>query len=133
MQLLSAGDLDTEIVRSRQNDEIGAMKETLTVFRDSMIEARALASEQDRDRIAKAERAAQMEAKIAGFESTVRSALDNLAQSANSMQSTAQSMSATADRLPPVSLHDDVISVPYTIRSGNGRHFLLKAAKWRLG
>lgn len=98
MQLLSAGDLDTEIVRSRQNDEIGAMKETLTVFRDSMIEARALASEQDKDRVAKAERAAQMEAKIAEFEGTVRTALDNLAQSANSMQTTAQSMSTTADQ-----------------------------------
>jgi methyl-accepting chemotaxis protein len=98
MQLLSAGDLDTEIVRSRQNDEIGAMKETLTVFRDSMIEARALASEQDKDRVAKAERAAHMEAKIAEFEGTVRNALDNLAQSANSMQSTAQSMSSTADQ-----------------------------------
>ena len=98
MQLLSAGDLDTEIVRSRQNDEIGAMKETLTVFRDSMIEARALANEQDKDRVVKAERAAQMEAKIAEFEGAVRSALDNLAQSANSMQSTAQSMSNTADQ-----------------------------------
>ena len=98
MQLLSAADLDTEIVRSRQNDEIGVMKETLTVFRDSMIEARALAAEQDKDRMAKAERAARMEAKIAEFENTVRSALDNLAQSANSMQSTAQSMSNTADQ-----------------------------------
>lgn len=98
MQLLSAGDLDTEIVRSRQNDEIGVMKETLTVFRDSMIEARALAGEQEKDRVAKAERAARIEAKIAEFENTVRAALDNLAQSANSMQSTAQSMSTTADQ-----------------------------------
>ncbi|WP_439372798.1 methyl-accepting chemotaxis protein [Bradyrhizobium sp. DASA03120] len=98
MQLLSAGDLDTEIVRSRQNDEIGVMKETLTVFRDSMIEARALAGEQEKDRAAKAERAARMEARIAEFEGTVRTALDNLAQSANSMQSTAQSMSTTADQ-----------------------------------
>ncbi|WP_439396083.1 methyl-accepting chemotaxis protein [Bradyrhizobium sp. PMVTL-01] len=98
MQLLSAGDLDTEIVRSRQHDEIGVMKETLTVFRDSMIEARALAGEQEKDRAAKAERAARMEARIAEFEGTVRTALDNLAQSANSMQSTAQSMSTTADQ-----------------------------------
>ncbi|RZN12474.1 methyl-accepting chemotaxis protein [Bradyrhizobium genosp. SA-3] len=98
MQLLSAGDLDTEIARTKHNDEIGAMTDTLHVFRDSMIEARALASEQDKDRVAKAERAALVEAKIAEFESTVRSALDNLAQSANSMQSTAQSMSNTADQ-----------------------------------
>ncbi|MFL6838027.1 MAG: HAMP domain-containing protein, partial [Bradyrhizobium sp.] len=63
MQLLSAGDLDTEIARSRRDDEIGAMTDTLTVFRNSMIEARALASEQDKDRVVKAERAARMEAK----------------------------------------------------------------------
>ncbi|MHC2583096.1 methyl-accepting chemotaxis protein [Bradyrhizobium diazoefficiens] len=98
MQSLSAGDLDTEIARAKHNDEIGTMTDTLTVFRDSMVEARALASEQDKDRVAKAERAARIEAKIAEFESTVRSALDNLAQSANSMQSTAQSMSTTADQ-----------------------------------
>ncbi|MCA1385407.1 methyl-accepting chemotaxis protein [Bradyrhizobium sp. BRP23] len=99
MQLLANGDLETEIYRSKNhNDEISVMANTLQVFRESMIETRALTSEQDKDRIAKAERAARMEAKIAQFESTVRSALDNLAQSANSMQSTAQSMSNTADQ-----------------------------------
>ncbi|WP_448040772.1 methyl-accepting chemotaxis protein [Bradyrhizobium liaoningense] len=99
MQLLANGDLETEIYRStNHNDEISVMANTLQVFRESMIEARALTSEQDKDRVAKAERAARMEAKIAEFESTVRSALENLAQSANSMQSTAQSMSSTADQ-----------------------------------
>ncbi|MFT4118622.1 methyl-accepting chemotaxis protein [Bradyrhizobium sp.] len=99
MQLLSGGDLETEIYRSRHhNDEISVMANTLQVFRESMIEARALTSEQDKDRVAKAERAARMEARIADFEGTVRNALDNLAQSANSMQTTAQSMSSTADQ-----------------------------------
>ncbi|MDA9425943.1 MULTISPECIES: methyl-accepting chemotaxis protein [Bradyrhizobium] len=99
MQLLANGDIETEIYRSKNhNDEISVMANTLQVFRESMIEARALTNEQDKDRIAKAERAARIEAKIAEFESTVRSALDNLAQSANSMQSTAQSMSNTADQ-----------------------------------
>ncbi|MDA9468023.1 methyl-accepting chemotaxis protein [Bradyrhizobium sp. CCBAU 53415] len=99
MQLLANGDIETEIYRSKNhNDEISVMANTLQVFRESMIEARALTNEQDKDRIAKAERAAHIEAKIGEFESTVRSALDNLAQSANSMQSTAQSMSNTADQ-----------------------------------
>ncbi|TYO63847.1 HAMP domain-containing protein [Bradyrhizobium hipponense] len=99
MQLLANGDLETEIYRSNNHDdEISVMANTLQVFRESMIETRAMSSEQDKDRIAKAERAARVEAKIAEFESTVRSALDNLAQSANSMQSTAQSMSNTADQ-----------------------------------
>jgi methyl-accepting chemotaxis protein len=98
MQRLSAGDLDTEIYQSRQDDEIAAMAKALTVFRESMVEARALSAEQDKDRIAKAERASRMESRIVEFESTVRSALDSLQNAANSMQSTAQSMSATADQ-----------------------------------
>ena len=98
MQLLSSGDLETEIYRSSQHDEIAAMADSLEVFRESMIEARALNAEQDKDRVAKAERASRMEARIVEFEATVRGALDTLQTSANSMQSTAQSMSATADQ-----------------------------------
>jgi len=98
MQLLSAGDLETEIYRSSQHDEIAAMASSLQIFRESMLEARALNADQDKDRIAKAERASRMEARIVEFEATVRGALDSLQQSANSMQSTAQSMSASADQ-----------------------------------
>jgi len=98
MQLLSDGDLESEIYRSHQHDEIAAMANSLEVFRESMIEARALSADQDKDRIAKAERASRMEARIVEFETTVRAALDSLQKSANSMQTTAQSMSATADQ-----------------------------------
>ncbi|MCC8937814.1 Methyl-accepting chemotaxis protein 3 [Bradyrhizobium ivorense] len=98
MQLLSDGDLDTEIPHSRQRDEIAVMADALQVFRESMIEGRELTASQNQDRIAKAERASRMETQIAEFESTVRSALGSLQSSANSMQSTAQSMSATADQ-----------------------------------
>jgi methyl-accepting chemotaxis protein len=98
MQLLSDGDLESEIYRSSQHDEIAAMANALQIFRESMIEARALSADQDKDRIAKGERASRMEARIVEFEATVRTALDSLQKSANSMQSTAQSMSATADQ-----------------------------------
>jgi methyl-accepting chemotaxis protein len=98
MQLLSDGDLESEIYRSSQRDEIAAMANSLEIFRESMIEARALSADQDKDRIAKAERASRMEARIVEFEATVRAALDGLQKSANSMQTTAQSMSATADQ-----------------------------------
>jgi methyl-accepting chemotaxis protein len=98
MQLLSGGDLDTEIHRSRQRDEIAAMANSLEIFRGSMIEARALSTEQDKDRIVKAERASRMETRIVEFEATVRAALDGLQTSADSMQTTAQRMSATADQ-----------------------------------
>src|SRR6476646_1343485 len=98
MQLLSDGDLETEIYRSRQRDEIASMANSLQIFRESMIEARALSADQDSDRIGKAERASRMETRIAEFEATVRTALNSLQKSANSMQATAQGMSATADQ-----------------------------------
>jgi len=98
MQLLSDGDLESEIYRSSQRDEIASMANSLQIFRESMIEARALSADQDRDRIGKTERASRMEARIAEFEATVRTALDSLQKAANSMQATAQGMSATADQ-----------------------------------
>ncbi|WP_338822208.1 methyl-accepting chemotaxis protein [Bradyrhizobium septentrionale] len=98
MQLLSDGDLDTEIPQSRQRDEIAVMADALQVFRESMIEGRELTANQNKDRTAKAERTMRMEAQIVTFESNVRSALGSLQTAANSMQSTAQSMSATADQ-----------------------------------
>ena len=98
MQLLSSGDLEAEIYQTRQRDEIAAMANSLLVFRESMIQSRALSADQDKDRIAKAERASRMEARIVEFETTVRTALDSLQTAAGSMQSTAQSMSATADQ-----------------------------------
>ncbi|TKW79934.1 MAG: HAMP domain-containing protein, partial [Bradyrhizobium icense] len=98
MKILSSGDLETEIYRSNQSDEIAEMSDSLQVFRESMIAARALTADQDKDRVAKAERASRMEARIVEFETTVRSALDSLSGAANSMQTTAQSMSATADQ-----------------------------------
>src|SRR5204862_513233 len=98
MQVLSSGDLESEVYQTHAEDEIGAMADSLQVFRESMIQSRALSAEQDKDRIAKGERANRMEARIVEFESTVRTALDSLQSAAGSMQSTAQSMSATADK-----------------------------------
>lgn len=98
MQLLSSGDLETQMARSKQQDEITVMADSLEVFRENMINARNMSAEQDRDRIAKNERAARVETRIHDFEGKVRSALEKLQTAANSMQTTAQDMSATADR-----------------------------------
>ncbi|MCG6206552.1 methyl-accepting chemotaxis protein [Rhodopseudomonas sp. HC1] len=98
MQSLSAGNLDTEIDRGSRRDEIAVMAESLEVFRDNMIKARALSDEQDKDRAAKAERTARIETRIAEFEATVRAAMARLQASTNAMQDTAQSMATTAER-----------------------------------
>jgi methyl-accepting chemotaxis protein len=98
MQSLSAGNLDTAIDRGSRRDEIAVMAESLEVFRDTMIKARALSEQQDKESAAKAERTARMETRIADFETTVRNAMEKLQDSTNAMQDTAQSMATTADR-----------------------------------
>jgi methyl-accepting chemotaxis protein len=98
MKQLAAGDLEAEVAASKNQDEVADMARSLEVFRDSMIQSRALSAEQDKDHIAKAERAARMETRVSSFEDTVRAALETLTASANAMQSTAESMSMTADR-----------------------------------
>ena len=47
------------------------MAESLEVFRDNMVRARALSEEQDRESVAKTERTQRIEARIAEFEATV--------------------------------------------------------------
>jgi methyl-accepting chemotaxis protein len=98
MQLLSDGDLESDIYHSSQRDEIASMASSLQIFRESMVEARMLGADQDRDRTTKAERASRMEARIVAFEATVRTTLDSLQASASSMQTTAQNMSSSADQ-----------------------------------
>jgi len=98
MKRLSDGDLETSVTPTRQRDEIAVMAESLEVFRENMIRARTLSAEQDRDRLAKTERATRIEASIMEFEAGVRAALDRLQTSANTMEMTAQNMSSTADR-----------------------------------
>ena len=98
MQRLAQGDLDAEVMASKTRDEVAEMAKSLEVFRESMLQSKTLAAEQDKDRAAKAERTARMEARIANFEETVRSALDTLMSSAGTMQTTAQAMTNSADR-----------------------------------
>lgn len=98
MQRLAQGDLQAQVSASRSRDEVAEMAASLEVFRQSMIDSRDLAAEQDKDRSVKAERTARMEQRITNFEDAVRAALDTLITSANGMQVTAESMSSSADR-----------------------------------
>jgi len=98
MKRLAEGDLEAEVMASRAQDEVAEMASSLEVFRESMINARSLGAEQEKDRAVKAERARKMEDQIGAFENTVRSALDTLIASVNAMQSTAENMSVSADK-----------------------------------
>lgn len=98
MQRLAQGDLAAEVMASRTRDEVAEMAQSLEVFRESMLQSKTLAAEQEKDRAAKAERTRRMETRIADFEATVRAGLDTLLTSAGTMQTTAEAMTNSADR-----------------------------------
>jgi methyl-accepting chemotaxis protein len=97
MGRLSAGDTAAEIPGRNRHDELGAMAAAVAVFKESMIDADRLRAQQDADR-REAERARRtlMNGLADSFESSVRSMIGAMSNSAGEMQDTARTMSFTA-------------------------------------
>ena len=85
---LQNGHWEGEVARYRKSGEPLIVSSRWSLLRDD---------DQDKDLIAKSERASRMEARIVEFETTVRDAIDSL-QNGNSMHTTAQNMSTSADQ-----------------------------------
>ena len=92
MTRLAQGDLQTEIPRSRQRDEIARMVDALTVFRDSILRARADAAEQEAERAAKAQRGIRLETLVQGFEARAGASVATVSAAAGQLQATATAM-----------------------------------------
>jgi methyl-accepting chemotaxis protein len=97
MRKIAAGDTSTSIPALERGDEIGAMAQSVKVFRDNMIEAERLRGEQEVLKAqAESERKLLLVRMADEFESGVRASLDGLASAASDMQATSRSMSSTA-------------------------------------
>lgn len=123
---LTKGDLDVEIT-ARANDEIGAVAKALGVFKQSMIDAKQLAAKQhateqkaqelerqrqtdqqeterkeaERKQHEAAEREARnqkLEKIISAFDMAIGTVVDTLSSATTEMQSSAETMSATAEQ-----------------------------------
>jgi methyl-accepting chemotaxis protein len=97
MGRLARHDLATVIHGVGRKDEIGQMASAVQVFKDSMIEADRLKTEQEAAQRMAEERARRMDAITAAFETSVGSVVQTVAAQATQMESSAQSMSATAE------------------------------------
>ncbi|WP_315830946.1 methyl-accepting chemotaxis protein [Bradyrhizobium prioriisuperbiae] len=98
MRSLASGDTATEIPARERGDEVGAMAQSVQIFKDNMIEAERLRGEQDAlKRKAEAEKKGFLTRLADEFETGVRTSLDTLGQSATGMRTMSQSMSATAE------------------------------------
>ncbi len=99
METLAGGNKEAAIPAMDRGDEVGAMARTLQVFKDNMLRADHLASEQDavRQRAADEQRAT-MNSMADEFEASVKGVVDTVSSASVELQSSAQAMSATAEQ-----------------------------------
>jgi methyl-accepting chemotaxis protein len=98
MRRIADGDSSTEIPARERRDEVGAMAQSVQVFKDNMIEAVRLRGEQEELKLrGEADKKGVLRKLADDFENGVRSSLDTLAGAASDMRSTSKSMSATAE------------------------------------
>jgi methyl-accepting chemotaxis protein len=97
MRNIAQGDIATSIPALERGDEVGAMAQSVKVFKDNMIEATRLRGEQDVLKAqADTERKSLLVRMADEFERGVRASLDSLSGAASNMQATSKSMSSTA-------------------------------------
>jgi methyl-accepting chemotaxis protein len=92
MRRLADRDMATEIPGIGRGDEIGAMATAVLVFKDSMIEADRLTTEQAAAREARAKRQDEMERATEAFGTSMASVLTRLGNSASGMRRSAEAM-----------------------------------------
>jgi methyl-accepting chemotaxis protein len=99
MRRIAEGDTATVIPALERRDEVGAMAQSVQVFKDNMIEAVRLRGEQEELKLrGEADKKGLLRKLADDFESGVRRSLDTLSGAANEMKATSTSMSATAEQ-----------------------------------
>jgi len=117
MRALAGGDKSVAVPETWRRDEVGAMAQTVEVFKNSMIEADRLQAEQqasaaraaeeetrrnqekvEAEHRAQAQRKAELQALATEFEASVGSVIGKLAESAERMEAIAQAMMAAAEQ-----------------------------------
>jgi methyl-accepting chemotaxis protein len=97
MKKLASGDTNAVIPAQGRKDEVGAMADAVQVFKDNMITASRLEAEQKAEQGRKEQRQKAVDSYILDFDKSVGSMLEMVASASTELESTAKSMSATAD------------------------------------
>jgi methyl-accepting chemotaxis protein len=97
MRVLAGGDMKSEIPATDRKDEVGAMAQAVLVFKENMIRADQLAEAQKLEQAARDKRAQTVDSLTKGFDAEVGKVLTTVASASNQLESTASSMSATAE------------------------------------
>jgi methyl-accepting chemotaxis protein len=97
MQRLARGDTDLGVPDTERRDELGVMAVAVQVFKENAIERLRLETERTVELEAKEKRTIAVEKMITDFDGSMGTILRTVASAATELDSTAQSMSATAE------------------------------------
>lgn len=97
MEALAGGQTELDIPDLPGNTELASMTRTVRVFQENAVERATLAAAKDEENQSREERVVRLDNLIAGFESTVSDALNQLDRANGELAQTSQSMEHAAD------------------------------------
>jgi methyl-accepting chemotaxis protein len=98
MQALSAGDLTAHVAHQGEKTEIGAMADTLQVFKQALIDKRAADEAASADAEAKIERGRRVDNITREFESMIGEIVETVSSASTELEASASTLTATAER-----------------------------------
>ena len=98
MQALSEGDLTAVVPHQGETTEIGAMADTLQVFKQALIAKKAADEAAARDAETKIERGRRVDGVTRDFEAMIGEIVDTVSSASSQLESSADSLSNTAQR-----------------------------------
>lgn len=97
MRVMARGEYNVSVPATSRKDELGDMAHATEQFRDKLIEGRDLARQQSLEQERQIERGRRMETAVSDFDRAIGVVVEGVSAAATQLQSTAQSMSATAE------------------------------------
>jgi methyl-accepting chemotaxis protein len=98
MQALGSGDLTAEVMRRGEKTEIGAMADTLQVFKDALIAKKAADDVATRDAEAKIERGRRVDSITSNFEAMIGEIVETVSSASTELEASAGTLTSTAER-----------------------------------
>ena len=98
MQALGKGDLSAEVLHQGEKTEIGAMADTLQVFKEALIAKKAADEAAAADAEAKIERGRRVDAITSSFEAMIGEIVQTVSSASTQLEASAGTLSSTAER-----------------------------------
>jgi methyl-accepting chemotaxis protein len=97
MSELTKGNLKVEVAGQDRGDEVGSVSKAVGVFKDGLVEADRLRTQQQIEQERQIERGKKMEVAVTAFDKMISEIVGAVTSAATELQATAQSLSATAE------------------------------------